>query len=176
MKQLTNQQKKFVLEEKAESRFNTCQQLTAAAMLNRIGKEGFGVEAESTYGAKAKDLLDVLSQEGQYKSEDENLLEDISHYSTLSCREQFDPCDARTINNLKQVIYGEVDVPTNLFYQVSWYLDPGDDPEIEAEKALRTMVSDSSALHVYEFVQDSYGGLDYIMVFGTNDRGDGYGG
>lgn len=164
----------FNLEQFCRERFDKAQQMTAASMLNRIGKAGFGVEAETTFGARAKNLMDVLSQNSQYKSEKENLLEDIADYSHLANRDQFDPCDANTISNLNKVIYGEVTYPEDLVYQVSWDLYTGDTPAEEAPKALKEMISGSPHVLVLEYVICSYSGSDHILVFGRNDNGSGY--
>ena len=178
------QDKLYWLKTIARARKNRAQQLTAATMLNRIGKVGFGVEGYE-YGF-GKNLIDVLSQEDQYSVIDENgyvsqsLLDDISHWTELPNRNQFNPSDADTIANIKKVINGEVEVPENLVAEIR--SSPYASRE-EAEWDLKARNSYSDYVHSYEMIpcsyeiEDEYGNrffADFWCVYGINDTGTGF--
>ena len=167
-----------------KKRKDRAQQLTTATMLNRIGKRGFG--AEGFNGGSAKNLTDVLSQEGQYSVIDENgyvsesLLADITHWTDLPISHQFNPCDADTIANIKKVINGELEITENLVYEIRSY--PYASRE-EAEWDLKSRNSYSNYVHSYEMIpcsyqiEDEYGNIfyaDFWCVFGVNDTGTGF--
>lgn len=171
----------------ARERLNRCQQLTAATMLNRIGKPGF-----------SDTLNGVLTQEGQYSRKEtrplvdeygnifgyeeitiESLLDDIGKYWDNPNASQFDPCDQQTINNIKEVLYGKTDISENLVYEISGHFASFE----EANENLKSRCSPSKWIYVTETIPCSYyyededGNwvlCDFWAVFGVNDTGTGY--
>lgn len=171
-----DQQEQYSLEQKARDRLDRAQQLTAATMINRIGKKGFGVDGFSG-GTGAKDLVDVLSQPGQYSIVGEDgqivmsLLEDISHYWELDNADQFDPCDSQTLKNVNKVLSGELNLPTNLVCEIRSEAFASTE---EAEQDLKNRNSNSEYVYSYEMIPCSYGNCDYWCVYGINSTGTGF--
>ena len=165
-----------------QGRFDTAQQLTAAAMLHRIGKRGFSWEKEFP-----ENLIEVLSQEGQFSEVDEygeitsSLIDDISHYWELPTADQYDPCDARTIENINKVLYGEVDIPSDLVYEIRSVAFASEE---DAANDLKSRNSWSDYVYPYMMVPCSYWEVDengnplyladYWCVYGINSTGTGY--
>lgn len=186
------QQKIFAFEEKANTRYDKAEQLCAAMILNRVGKKGFGANPSMEVGAK--DLMDVLSQPGQYSQVDPetgevvwSLLDNIARYWERG----LDPCDSRTIANVKAVVYGEVTFDSNLVYEIAHTVRTEYFQEIDPEEAAEAAEQDllarnsySEYVHSYEQIPCSYQEtdpktgisywIDVIQVFGTNETGSGY--
>lgn len=158
----------YNLEQFAAQRFDRAQQMTCAAMVQRIGKLGFGVDATVANMKKAENLKDVLEQDGQFPY----ILEDISHYWELDNADQFDPCDSRTLSNINKVLHDEAGLPKDLFYEVRPYANM---PQEEAEEQLHNFISDSPHVILYEIVPCSYSGSNFYLVFGRNDNLTGFG-
>lgn len=149
-------------EETFNTRYDLAQQLTASAILNRIGKEGFGRLAFIEPGYKSKDLLDVIEQDSQF----------------AGILEKDFPIDSRTMNNIEKVICGDtiIKIPENLFFEISYF---GKDKEGAEADLLGRMDPATRSVHVFQYIPCSYQGKsgleDHIQVFGINSTGTGFG-
>lgn len=157
------QQELFNIEETFQYRYDLAQQLTAAAILNRIGKEGFGSKAYIEDGYKAKDLSDVLAQENQFPGILNNHFE----------------IDSRTMQNVERVLHGDtlVEIPANLFYETSYL---GNDEEGAEAGLIARMYPGTRSVHVFELIPCSYPNQDgvvedHLQTFGINSTGNGIG-
>ena len=145
-------------------RYDLAEQLIAMSILNRINKEGFGVNGFSEPGYIAKNIDDVISQPKQF----EGILEN----NNISI-------DARTIKNIENMLTGQtiIDIPQNLFYEISY---KGIDLEGAKDDLLHRMDSKTQSVEVFCILPCSYfneqGVLeDHLQVFGTNSTNTGFG-